>query len=112
MPRRQRIKFHRLSAGVEEFLKTNPGVQGLINSKTAAVQAAAEAQDPQQHAHSAPPLVVKSTTGLSQWPGHADRYAGTVTLAHPAGIPIEAKYGVLKNATAAAGMGWGRRSHT
>lgn len=111
MPRRQRIRFHRYSAGVREFLMYNPGVVTLMDAKTSEVESAVKAQNPGQYAHGGPPLVVKSKVGLSTWPGHRDRRAGTVTLAHPAGIPIEAKHGILKRATAAAGMGWGRKSH-
>lgn len=33
-----------------------------------------------------------------------DRAAASVTLAHPAGVPVEAKYGVLTRAAAAAGL--------
>jgi hypothetical protein len=103
-------RFRRNSAGVEQFLKTDPGVILLMHQAADAVAGAARERAATITPRDGRPMPIVSETGISTWPGKADRYAATVTVKHPAALPIEAKYGLLSEATTAAGLQWGRKS--
>lgn len=103
-----KTKFHRLSAGVEAFLKTNPGVITLMSGRGNAVAAGVKSRNVLPHDGIPMPVVVKN--GVSTWPGHSDRYVSQVTIQHPAAIPLEAKHGMLSSAAVGAGLEWGRKS--
>ena len=79
-------------AGIEEMLKSAE-VAGVIDDAAAAVASGVSetARDGQ-----AVPVEVDSYT--------TDRAAAGVTMAHPAGLGIEAKRGTLSRAAAAAGL--------
>lgn len=109
MPSRAKPKFKRNSAGVKDFLMHDIGVITLMSELGHAT--ASEAEGSGHTLNNGDPLPVEVDTGLSTWAGHADRYVARVTIASPAGVPIEAKYGVLHNAATAAGLEWGRKSH-
>jgi hypothetical protein len=102
MPRRAKPKFHRNSAGVKEFLTSDPGVISLIDGLTDDVASIVESGN--WTTSSGEEIPVMSKTAVT------DRYVGRVTLAHAIGIPLEAKYGILHEATQAAGLEWGRKS--
>jgi hypothetical protein len=98
--------------GVVEFMQTEPGVIALIDSMTASVAGAVQAEHPQANndwGTEKVEVTVDSFVGQTTHP-KGDRYAGMVTIAHPAGIGLEAKYGYLQRAAAAAGFEWGRRN--
>jgi hypothetical protein len=105
-------KFRRNSAGVEQFLKTDPGVILLMHQAGDAVASAARTRANTITPRDGRPMPIAVETGISTWPGKADRYAAKVTVKHPAALPIEAKYGLLSESTTAAGLQWGRKSRS
>ena len=79
-------------AGMAEMLKS----AGLARDVEAAAQrVAANVGEVSTHDGPVPATVSTYTT---------DRAAAAVSIAHPAGIGLEAKYGVLAKAAAAAGL--------
>jgi hypothetical protein len=102
MPRAKRPKFHRNSAGVQEFLTSDPGVISLIDGLTDDVASIVESGRWTDSSGEEIPVMNKTAV--------TDRYVGRVTLAHAIGIPLEAKYGILHEATQSAGLEWGRKS--
>lgn len=97
--------------GIVEFLKDDSGLQRLISGMTRAVANTVQEAHPKANADNGTERVdveVNSFVGQT-WHPKGDRFAGMVTLAHPAGIAIEAKHGYLKRAAEGAGFEWGRR---
>ena len=93
MPDRVRLDH----AGIAELLRST-GVMDAVEDAANAVRQNAEA-DPAVVRHDVP---VEVRTGVS------DRARAIVTLAHPAGIGIQAKHGSLTRATTAAGLSAGK----
>lgn len=79
--------------GMAEMLKSAP-VAGAVRALAESVAAKARAH-PSVTRHGVPVEVTSYTT---------DRAACAVTLAHSAGMPIQAKYGALTQAAGAAGL--------
>lgn len=79
------------SGGMRAMLSSGP-VAAAINSLA---QSVASSIDVEAHDGPVPVRVGQYTT---------DRAAASVSLAHPAGLPLEAKYGVLAKAAGAAGL--------
>lgn len=79
--------------GMAEMLKSGP-VAGAVRDRAEFTAADARSNGSVQR-HGVPVEVRSYTT---------DRAASSVTLAHAAGLPIEAKYGVLTSAAASAGL--------
>lgn len=87
--------FIRDTAGIAELEKSD-GVAAAV--KALAVQVAANAESQHRAVSSGQVLPVKVDTYTT------DRAAASVTLAHPAGLAMQAKYGVLTKAAAGAGL--------
>jgi hypothetical protein len=78
--------FHLDRAGIGEILKTN--CRGPIDQLAAQIAANVDSRGK--------PVEVRAYT--------TDRAAAAVSIAHPAGKAIQAKYGALTRAAAAAGL--------
>lgn len=74
-------------SGIKELLKS-PEIAALINATARRVASSVQADD-------LPVEVDQYTT---------DRRAASVTIAHPAGLAMQAKHGALTKAAAAAGL--------
>lgn len=94
------------SPGVEEYLATDPELHAFMGAKVGEVVASLDnevfAWSNDSTIRVAVPILFSVHT--------TDRAAGIVTLAHPAGLALEAKYGYLAQAAAAAGFSWGRKN--
>lgn len=80
-------------AGIAEMLKSGPVAAAVADIAEAV---AAEARSDAAVARHGVPVKVNHYT--------TDRAASSVTLAHPAGLGIEAKHGTLTRAAGAAGL--------
>ncbi|HET7666544.1 MAG TPA: hypothetical protein VFK56_10840 [Mycobacterium sp.] len=92
--------FHRDSAGFAEILKS-AGAQRAVTDLAEQVAKSVENQGIQVGAMSGGGQVeipVETSTIIT------DRAHASVTLAHPAGLAVEAKYGALTKAAADAGL--------
>lgn len=93
-------------AGVAELLTSSPELTAFMAGKVEEVASAVRGQVEftTDWGAARKPVEILSSTYTT------DRAAGSVTLGHPAGIPLEAKYGFLAKAAQAAGFEWGRKS--
>lgn len=89
--------------GVVDYLKNDAQLKSVLARISATVAEHIEARDPTA-SRGRQEVPVETT------PATTDRAIEYVTLAHPAGIPIEAKYGYLHSAAIAAGLEWGREN--
>lgn len=81
--------------GIVEVLKS----AGMVREIRDVTEQVADNARRQGHAvHSGEPLPVEASVVIT------DRAHGSVTIAHPAGIGMQAKYGVLTKAAAEAGL--------
>jgi hypothetical protein len=80
------------SGGIGEMLRSD-GVRGVIDSLAESV--AGNVNESSSNGDSIPVEVSSYTT---------DRAAAGVTMAHPAGLALEAKYGPLAKAAASVGL--------
>lgn len=83
-------------AGMRELL-TSPGVTALVAGRAASVAASIGPEYVTSEGH-----VVPILNGVI--PGRTQRAGAAVTLAHPAGLAIEGKHGVLAQACAENGL--------
>lgn len=104
-PRKNR--FTRNSAGIQAFLTHDPGIISLMERAGEAVASAYNARGVEGMNGE---IVATVETGVSTWPGHPDRYAAQVIARDGKAVPLEAKYGYLKEATTSSGLEWGRKS--
>lgn len=88
-----RIDFTPDRRGLEDLLKHE--LAGEIHKLAEQVAENVKAQGLTVNGDELPLVVDKYTT---------DRAAASITIKHPAGLPMEAKYGVLTKAAAAAGL--------
>lgn len=93
-------------SAIEGFRIDRDGVRELLNSpevaaavRVAAEQVAATARGAGRRVASGKPLPVE----VFDDPNH-DRPGTTVAVRHPAGVGMEARYGLLKKAAEAAGL--------
>lgn len=83
-------------AGIAELLKSS-GIRSLVDGAAADIAGIVEGQGQMvNNGTEALPVVVDSYT--------TDRHAASVTLAHPAGLAVQAKHGTLTRAAAGAGL--------
>lgn len=81
------------SAGIEEVLKSSE-VRSAIDGYALEIGVAVEGSDE----------VVRNGVSVDVDSYTTDRAAAAVTMTHPAGIPIEAKYGTLIREAGASGL--------
>jgi hypothetical protein len=94
-----RTRFTLNSAGIEELLKSEPGIYGLIEAGTAAAAADAREGYGEQRV---PSQYVLNGVVIT------DRPQGNITVAVRRAEAIEGKYGYLSKAVQAAGFEMGR----
>jgi hypothetical protein len=92
------------SAGMEEFLTTSPELIAFMTELTTEVAASLEGRVTAKTDYGTGTTDVPIASAMHT----TDRIAGVVSLMHPAGIPLEAKYGYLASAAESAGFEWGR----
>lgn len=80
--------------GIAELLKSG-AIREMVDGATQSVAANVGTVSVAGGREDAPVVVDSYTT---------DRAAGSVTIAHPAGLAVQAKYGTLTRAAAAAGL--------
>lgn len=91
-----RIDFKPDRAGLRELLNDAGPIASEVNSLAHSVDANLKAQGiTVAHGEAMPTKVDQYTT---------DRRAASVTIAHPAGLNVQAKHGALTKAAAAAGL--------
>lgn len=88
-------EFRRDSSGLAGILKSSD-VAGAVHRQAEQVAAQARAQGRSVASGAALPVTVDDYT--------TDRAASAVTITHPAGTAMQAKYGVLTRAAAALGL--------
>lgn len=105
MPRSRTGKFTIDHGGVQALLKSEE-LHSFINGKVDEVASSLEGEVQAKTNFGRDEQEVR--IGSSHYT--TDRAAGSVTLMHPAGVALEAKYGHLKKAAEAAGFEWGRHN--
>lgn len=94
---RPKVKLNH--AGLAAILQSGE-MRALVDEAAAKVVSAAQGQGVQVNGHHGEKVDLPVTVTA----GTSDRARSTVALAHPAGEAVQAKYGTLTKAAAAAGL--------
>lgn len=101
-----RVRVRLDQAGIRQMLSTYPGVRRMVADAAEEVGAAVRAQGRQAHSPGQDSGVdLTGDTDVRTAIGHDGRPVGLVTIRHPAGMAMQAKYGVLTRAVRTLGGG-------